>query len=156
MTPTPIYIKSLELKDVRTFGDVFLNLETEKGMVPHWTLILGDNSIGKSTLLQCIAWMKPLLPYDLKETRGFVPGPIINDEQNEVLNRLVRKNKTGAYIKAVFIANKQLDTKNSSKTEITCTTTMSIQLNKEGKLDEVIPKFQTRRENKKLFFTKEL
>jgi AAA15 family ATPase/GTPase len=156
MKPTPIYIKSLELKDIRTFGEVFLNLETEKGIIPHWTLILGDNSIGKSTLLQCIAWMKPLLPYNLEKTRGFVAGPIINDEQNEVLNRLVRKNKTEAYLKAVFIANKRLDTKNSSKAEITCTTTMGIQLNKKGKLDEVFPKFYTKSENKKLFFTKEL
>ena len=57
-----IYIESLKLKNFRTIVEGDLNLRNEKGVLPQWTLILGDNNIGKSSLLQSITWMKPNLP----------------------------------------------------------------------------------------------
>ena len=78
MITTPIYIKNLSLKNIRTFGEVELNFENEDGTLPQWTIILGVNGIGKSTLLQCVAWMKPFLPFKKEEAPiSFAPNPII-------------------------------------------------------------------------------
>lgn len=152
----PIYIKSLEINNIRTFGeDIFLNLEKEDGTIPNWTLILGDNGIGKSTLLQCIAWMKPYLPYDTKTTEGFEPAPIINDEENETLARLVRRNKDSSDIKAVFVAKKQIEEKKNAKVETLCTTKMNIKL-ANGKLKDVDHSFETNKKNETLFYTQEI
>jgi predicted ATP-binding protein involved in virulence len=154
---TPIYIKSIELNNVRTFGDkVFLNLQKENNIIPQWTLILGDNSIGKSTLLQCIAWMKPLLPYDLKITPGFKPSPIINDEENETLARLVRKNKKLCSLHAVFVAHKKLNKELPPNEEMICKTNMSITLDNKKKLLKVNPGFKTTRPDRKLFYSQEI
>jgi energy-coupling factor transporter ATP-binding protein EcfA2 len=57
----PMYFTSLKLKNVKCFGDTqSLNLLNEDGTVARWTLILGDNGIGKTTLLKCLSWMTPV------------------------------------------------------------------------------------------------
>ena len=59
---TAVYFSSLEIENVRCFGDSQrLNLTAADGRPARWTLILGDNGVGKTTLLQCLAWMR-LLP----------------------------------------------------------------------------------------------
>lgn len=160
MKTPPIYIQSIKLTNIRTFGeDAFLNLEKEDGTLSQWTLILGDNSIGKSTLLQCIAWMKPLLPDDKAEIDdSFEVAPKINDEENETLVQLVRKNdelNISASIEAKFIAQKLLNKKSRILPEITCATDIRIDLaedkhNGGRKLDDVQHNFTT--ENKDFFY----
>ena len=55
----PIYFKSLELENVRCFAQrQRLDLTDEHGKPVQWILILGDNGVGKTTLLQCLAWMR--------------------------------------------------------------------------------------------------
>lgn len=148
MTTTRIYIKSLKLRNIRTFGnEVKLNLDKKDGTIPQWTLILGDNGIGKSTLLQCLAWMKPHLPYDSKGIDQFRPEPILTNEENETLERLVQRSSSAqelksAEISALFVANKKLNKTNSSKTEIDCETSIKIVL-KDGKLNDVIANAKT-------------
>ena len=58
----PMYFTSLKIKNVKSFGDEQeLSLLNEDGSIARWTLILGDNGVGKTTLLKCLAWMVPVL-----------------------------------------------------------------------------------------------
>ncbi len=81
-----IYFHSLELENVRCFGErQVLELTDDKGRLAQWTLLLGDNGVGKTTLLQCLAWMRP--------KKGGEPNtiePALNQEENEVLDSLLR------------------------------------------------------------------
>lgn len=54
------YFTLLHLINFRRFGDVKLDLRDEMGNIAQWTLLLGDNGVGKTTLLQCLAWMRPV------------------------------------------------------------------------------------------------
>ena len=55
-----IYFLSLELKNVRCFAESqVLSLVDSSGRPARWTLLVGDNGVGKTTLLQCLAWIAP-------------------------------------------------------------------------------------------------
>jgi len=149
MKKDPIYFKSIELINVKTFGDTSLNLEKKDGTLSQWTLILGDNSIGKSTLLQCLAWMKPLLPDDKAEIPDdFYVAPKIDDEENETLISLVKRNditEISAFIKATFVAQRSLNRRTRAEKEIVCGTDIRIDLKSDAdgirKLDDVVHNF---------------
>jgi predicted ATP-binding protein involved in virulence len=49
-----VYIKKIILKNIRCFKDVEISYDLS-GNVPPWTVIVGDNSAGKTTLLRSIA-----------------------------------------------------------------------------------------------------
>ncbi len=87
----PIYFSSLELQNVRCFGErQRLDLTDSDGNPVQWILILGENGVGKTTLLQCLAWMAPV-PW-LSENTGEIEGiePLLNGEENEVWQSLIR------------------------------------------------------------------
>ena len=102
---TAVYFSSLEIENVRCFGDSQrLNLTAADGRPARWTLILGNNGVGKTTLLQCLAWMR-LLPEggseSSKTTAGndantlqfLVKGKLnsaLNFEENPILDGLLR------------------------------------------------------------------
>ncbi len=51
-----VYYRSLTVENVRCFADAqTLPLAGEDGRPYHWTLILGENGTGKTTLLQALA-----------------------------------------------------------------------------------------------------
>ena len=51
-----MYITKVILKNVRCFEDVTLNLDPEgEGKPTMWTVVVGDNGDGKTTLLRSIA-----------------------------------------------------------------------------------------------------
>jgi predicted ATP-binding protein involved in virulence len=57
-----VYISELLLENVKPFkGCHNLDLTDSNGVPAPWTLILGDNGVGKTTLLQCVAFMAPTL-----------------------------------------------------------------------------------------------
>lgn len=92
----PIYFTSLELENVRCFrGLQRLDLTDENGNPARWTLILGDNNVGKTTLLQCLVWMRPEPQRD-KETEDQPEAefkflaPALPSEENEVVESLIR------------------------------------------------------------------
>ena len=54
---TSAYFRSLSVKNIRCFGEdeQTLNLSDKRGDPAHWTVILGNNGTGKTTLLECLA-----------------------------------------------------------------------------------------------------
>lgn len=77
-----IYLKKLTLTNVRSFGDEQeLDLTDGKGSPARWTLILGDNGVGKTTLLQCLASMCPVLT-----ARPSSPTVAADDATDESIN----------------------------------------------------------------------
>jgi len=57
----PAYLLSLTLSNVRCFGpEQTLNLSRADGKPARWTVILGNNGVGKTTLLEALALMLPV------------------------------------------------------------------------------------------------
>ncbi len=55
-----VYFTSLTIENIRCFGPPQrLDLADEKGHPAQWTVLLGDNGVGKTTLLQCLAGLEP-------------------------------------------------------------------------------------------------
>ena len=77
-----MYYLSLELQNIKCFGGKqTLNLSNENGGPAPWTLLIGDNGVGKTTLLQCIAWMRPGEDQDpkLKKEKKITVKPILDN-----------------------------------------------------------------------------
>ncbi|NES98414.1 MAG: AAA family ATPase [Desertifilum sp. SIO1I2] len=56
---SPVYFLSLEVEGVLCFKDrQVLDLSDGNGKPAQWTVILGDNGVGKTTLLRCLAGME--------------------------------------------------------------------------------------------------
>ena len=59
--PDPIHFRSLQLENVRAFGSrQSLDFTGDNGAVSRWNLILGENGVGKTTLMQALARMRPI------------------------------------------------------------------------------------------------
>lgn len=57
----PSYFLSLTVENLRCFGPKqTLNLSNGKGHPSQWTIILGNNGVGKTTLLQCLIALSPI------------------------------------------------------------------------------------------------
>lgn len=55
----PVYFLSLEVENVLCFKDrQVLDLSDKNGNPAQWTVILGNNGVGKTTLLRCLAGME--------------------------------------------------------------------------------------------------
>jgi hypothetical protein len=58
---SPVYLLDLVVRNVRCFGpeEQTLRLSDAQGRPAPWTVILGDNGVGKTTLLQCLVALEP-------------------------------------------------------------------------------------------------
>ena len=116
----PFYFTKLSIENVRAFGErQELNLTAADGRPAPWTLIVGDNGVGKTTLLQCLARMRPRfnLPADepgeppdgrgkSPDERGKSPDErgkprpiepeLAAEEDNDVLSALARSGSEAA------------------------------------------------------------
>ena len=55
----PVYFRSIEVENVLCFQSrQILDLTDVNGCPAKWTVILGDNGVGKTTLLRCLAGME--------------------------------------------------------------------------------------------------
>lgn len=100
--PNPMYFASLEVENVKSFGGKqILDLRDSKGALSPWTLILGDNGVGKTTLLKCVAWM---LPVELPE-----------NEKLRIAKRLFNRGVDLAIIKETTGISKEELEKNEEK-----------------------------------------
>lgn len=71
----PAYFLSLTVEDVRCFGSrQTLDLSDGNDRPAPWTVILGDNGVGKTTLLQCLAGMEPFTESLLMNTNSYLPS----------------------------------------------------------------------------------
>ena len=71
LTTVPMYYLSLEIQNIKCFGDrQTLKLSNQNGGPAPWTLLIGDNGVGKTTLLQCIARMGPGEDHDPEHKKG--------------------------------------------------------------------------------------
>ena len=56
-TPPPAYFLSLSLENVRSFGEKqTISFARADGRPAQWTIILGDNGVGKTTVLRCLSY----------------------------------------------------------------------------------------------------
>jgi energy-coupling factor transporter ATP-binding protein EcfA2 len=104
---TPAYFTSLTLKDVRCFGgEHTVDLRAPDGRPAKWTIILGENGVGKTTLLQCLDRMSPfawdkLLPGATVGTTA-KQGPIGN------LHELVRVGAKNCVVRCEVVVGQSL------------------------------------------------
>src|SRR5262249_52005801 len=58
---SPAYFSSMTVENVRCFGPAqTLRFTDVTGSPKQWTIIVGDNGVGKTTLLQCLAALLPI------------------------------------------------------------------------------------------------
>ena len=109
----PFYISSLELENVRCFGTKqSFSLIDDNDNPVRWNLILGDNGVGKTTLLQCLAWMRPV---PTRDEEGAFIEPALNGEENPVLKSLIRLGgEIAANLKAVYSVGQTLGSAESN------------------------------------------
>ena len=86
-----IYFLSLKLENVRCFAEPqVLSLVDSSGRPARWTLLVGDNGVGKTTLLQCLAWMRPTPYYPPATDAQKGIQPLLHDQDPPVMARLLR------------------------------------------------------------------
>ena len=73
----PFYFTNLTIENVRCFGErQELKLVHDDGRPARWTLIVGENGVGKTTLLECLARMRPNFNPPPDDDDGPPPNPV--------------------------------------------------------------------------------
>ena len=100
----PVYFTKLVLENIRSFSErQELKLVNDDGRPARWTLIVGDNGVGKTTLLQCLARMRPVFNDTSNDNDDKDQPPdkfepeLAREESNDVLDALAR---SGSNVKA--------------------------------------------------------
>ena len=90
---TPIYFSALTLENVKCFGGRQALDLTDNGQPAQWSLLIGENGVGKTTLLECLAWMRPVLD-EFRVSEGAIDSESLGvstalaNEENAVLETL--------------------------------------------------------------------
>ena len=99
-----IYFLSLTVDNARCFTETQeLRLVDSNGCPARWTLLLGDNGVGKSTLLQCLAWMRPTPYYTPGTDKQEGIQPWLHDQDPPSMARLLRDGTRHTVLKAEMV-----------------------------------------------------
>ena len=92
-----VYFTKLVLENIRSFSErQELKLIDADNRPARWTLLVGDNGVGKATLLQCLARMRPVFNRPPDDNSGLTPNQdpvepeLAGEEDNDVLDTLAR------------------------------------------------------------------
>ena len=117
---TAVYYLSLQLQNVRCFGQQqTLDLCGTSGELTPWTLLLGNNGVGKTTLLQCLNWMRPVPFEDPEghpaEKQPTKVQPALTNAENAALSSLLRDGAKVLLLDATFGKGQTLQTASKPK-----------------------------------------
>jgi predicted ATP-binding protein involved in virulence len=106
-------LTQLTLQNVKSFlGAHTLDLTDGQGRPVQWTLILGDNGVGKTTLLECLAHLAPVFnsndPGGTKDPKVFVE-PRVAAADNKVIDNLGRNGDIKFKTEATFAVSSLLN-----------------------------------------------
>ncbi len=103
----PVYFLSLSLENVRCFGPrQTLRLSDDQGRPARWTVILGNNGMGKTTLLQALTSFEPVLfEQTFSETPMYFPK---GSFPSSLPWRPIRHQTQGASLRAELTGGRRL------------------------------------------------
>ena len=107
------FLTQLALENVKSFlGSHLLSLTDENGRPARWTLILGENGVGKTTLLECLAHLAPVFNSNDQvgsaDPEMFIE-PRVAAAPNSVLENLGRNGDIEFKIEATFAVDSRLN-----------------------------------------------
>ena len=134
------FLIRLDLQNVKSFlGEQSLDLSGKDGGPARWTLILGDNGVGKTTLLECLAHLAPVFNSNDKDgvddPKMFIE-PQVASSANSVIDRLGRNGDIEFKIEATFAIDSHLNEAGPSMDTVETFVTFS---RKEGKSENIKP-----------------
>ena len=133
------YVIELNLTNVKSFaGEHTLNLRDVKGGPARWTLILGENGVGKTTLLECITQLTPVFNSDdqqsSKDPKMFIEPRMVQAE-NTVFENLARNGDVECEVKAKFAIAVRLNKNTVSPKAVETSVLFSRKLGKAENID---------------------
>lgn len=109
-----IYYVGLKIENARCFTEAQdLRLVDSNGRPARWTLLVGENGVGKTTLLQCLAWMRPT-PYYLHRDKQAGIQPWLHDQDPPSMARLLRDGARRTALQAEMVEGPDLASCGSS------------------------------------------
>ena len=107
------FLTQLSLRNVKSFqGEHMLDLTDDDGRPARWTLILGDNGVGKTTLLECLAHLAPVFNSNDQTGSEDPPQfiePRVAAAENSVIENLGRIGDIEVRVEATFAVDSRLD-----------------------------------------------
>jgi predicted ATP-binding protein involved in virulence len=133
------YVVELNLANVKSFaGEHILNLRDSEGGPARWTLILGENGVGKTTLLECITQLTPVFNSDDQQSSSdpkmFVE-PRMAQAENTVFENLARNGDVECAVKATFAIAVRLNKNTASPKIVETSALFSRKLGKTENID---------------------
>lgn len=115
-----VYFSQLKLSNVRAYAEGSVLDLCIEGRPAAWTLILGENGLGKTTLLQCLALLRPII--NVQQSQKTTAGkpdrvePAIPGYADELLVDLARMGEDlEVELEATFTVGRQLRPSGSKK-----------------------------------------
>lgn len=115
----PMYFLSLSVKNVRCFGPKqTLDLSDGKGRPARWTVILGNNGVGKTTLLQCFTALEPIQNISQPDAPKYFPKVLSWDSPFPSLSQMREGAVAGELSAEVISGSKIAEMQGGERTEL--------------------------------------